>query len=296
MTTAPLSPWLQTVYDAIEHSIESVRLPHAILLESPPGWGVSELADRVATLLLDVEPSFDLDRHLDYFHIGIEGRASLISINQVRDAIDFLSTTTREGDRKLVLIDQADKLSIPASQALLKVLEEPPANKHLLLVTTNSAVLLPTIRSRCMKFVVQSGSDEQVSEFLENRFDGATDLSDFLMDYGGAPYAAHAAYQQKRLNLTAALSQFARKQTSLTALARELRSEEADDILLRWQYVTLRLARNSAIVSPVAMFYDELSDVRRQFREVPGLDRERQMLRLLIKWQALLKRHQRLRR
>ena len=66
--------------------------------------------------------------------------------------------------------------------------------------------------------------------------------------------------------------------------------------LLRWQYVTLRLAHNSAIVQPVAQFYDELSDVRRQFREVPGLDRERQYVRLLIKWRSVLNQHQRLQR
>ena len=282
--------------DAFERSIEAARVPHAILLESAPGWGVDKLADSVAAELLGVDLSFDLDRHLDYFHIELEGRASLISINQIRDAIDFLGTTAREGDRKVVRIEKADKLSIPASQALLKVLEEPPANKHLLLTTTNSASLLPTIRSRCAKFVVQNGNFEQVTEFLKSYEDGSTEMNDFVQDYGGAPYAALEAFNEKRVNLTAALTRFARRQTSLIELARELRQEEADDILLRWQYITLRFARNSAIVRPVATFYDEVSDVRRQFREVPGLDRERQLIRLLIKWRELLRQHQRLRR
>ena len=294
MNSTALPPWLQTVQEALERNLETVRVPHAILLESAPGWGVSELADRMATTLLGVDSDFDLSRHLDYLQIELEGRSSLISINQIREAIDFLSTTSRVGDRKLVLIKEADKLSIPASQALLKVLEEPPTDKHLLLTTTNSAVLLPTIRSRCQKFVVQNGSMEQVNEFLVTRHGDSAELTDFLMDYGGAPYAALVAFNEKRVNLTAALSQFVRRQISLIELAQELKKEAADDILLRWQYVTLRLARNSAIVRPVAKFYDELSDVRRQFREVPGLDRERQLLRLLIKWRELLAKHQRL--
>lgn len=296
MNTAPLPPWLQTVQDAFERSIETARVPHAILLESAPGWGVFELGDRMAAALLRVDVSFDLSRHLDYLHIELEGRSSLISINQIRDAIDFLSTTAREGERKLVHLREADKLSIPASQSLLKVLEEPPVNKHLLLATTNSAALLPTIRSRCAKFVVQNGSPEQVTEFLAARGSGASGVDDFLRDYGGAPYAALAACNQKSVNLTAALTRFARLQTSLTDLARELRQEEADDVLLRWQYITLRFARNSTSVRAVATFYDELSDVRRQFREVPGLDRERQLIRLLIKWRELLAKHQRLQR
>ena len=296
MSTTPLPPWLQTVQDAFERSIKTVRIPHAILLDSAPGWGVFELADSMAATLLGVDRSFDMSRHLDFQPIELEGRASLISINQIRDAIDFLSTTAREGYRKLVLIKQADKMSIPASQALLKVLEEPPENKHLILATTNSAILLPTIRSRCQKFVVQNGTSEQVDAFLETRFDSLNELSEFLKDYGGAPYAALAAFNEKRVNLTAALSRFVRRQTTLTELAGELKKEEADDVLLRWQYIALRLARNSAIVRPVATFYDELSDVRRQFREVPGLDRERQLLRLLIKWRELLIKHQRLHR
>lgn len=255
-----------------------------------------ELADCMSATLLGVERSFDLSRHLDFQLIELEGRSSLISINQIRDAIEFLSTTAREGDRKLVLIKQADKLSIPASQALLKVLEEPPQNKHLILATTNSAVLMPTIRSRCQKFVVQNGTAEQVNEYLETRSGSSNDLNDFLRDYGGAPYAALAAFNEKRVNLTVALSRFARRHATLTELAGELKKEDVDDILLRWQYITLRLAWNSAIVRPVATFYDELSDVRRQFREVPGLDRERQLIRLLIKWRELLLKHQRLQR
>lgn len=292
----PLPPWLQTVQDAFERNMETVRVPHAILLDAAPGWGVFELADRMAATLLGVDSNFDLSRHLDYLQIELEGRSSLISINQIRDAIEFLSTTSRAGDRKLVQVKEADKLSIPASQALLKVLEEPPVNKHLLLVTTNSAVLMPTIRSRCQKLVVQNGTTEQVTEFLDTREIGSTDVADFLQDYGGAPYAALEAFDEKRVNLTESLTRFARRHTSLIELARELRKEEADDILLRWQYITLRLARNSAIVRPVATFYDELSDVRRQFREVPGLDKERQLIRLLIKWRELLIKHQRLRR
>ena len=296
MSMPQLAPWLQSVHDAVEKSMQATRLPHAILLDAAPGWGVVELAENLAATILGANSNVELDRRLDFLHIELEGRARFISINQIRDAIDFLSTTAREGERKLVLIKQADKLSIPASQALLKVLEEPPADKHVLLTTTNSSGLLPTIRSRCQKFVVQNGSREQVTEYLASRLGDDSSVNALLSDYGGAPFAALEAFREKRLNLTEALSKFARTQTSLVELARELRREEPDDVILRWQYVTLRLAHNSAVVGPVATFYDELSDVRRQFREVPGLDRERQFLRLLIKWQGVLRRHQRLRR
>lgn len=54
-----------------------------------------------------------------------------------------------EGKARLFVIDDADKLNTPASNALLKILEEPPVTSHLVLITSRPASLLPTIRSRC---------------------------------------------------------------------------------------------------------------------------------------------------
>ncbi len=294
MSDLSLPPWSRLVYEAIEGCFYDDRLTHAILLDASPGWGVFELAEQVAKLILRQVPDFNLERHLDFLQFDVEKGRGFISIDQVRFATTFLSTTAREGERKVVTIKQADKLSIPAAQALLKVLEEPPVNKHLILVSTNSAWLPPTIRSRCQRFVMRHGTKEQVTAFLESQGLATDEFTDMLAEYGGAPYTALEAYREQRAKLKDTLEKWFRDpdQMSLTAIARQLKEEDADDLLRRWQYISLRsarkLARNRAVVEPVASFYDLLCDLRRQFREVPGLDRERQFLQLLIKWREVL--------
>lgn len=72
-----------------------------------------------------------------------------ITIKQVRGIEKFLKNKPYQADLNLCLIKQAEKLTIPAQNALLKTLEEPPKNSSLILLTKNQNQLLETITSRC---------------------------------------------------------------------------------------------------------------------------------------------------
>ncbi|WP_374763869.1 DNA polymerase III subunit delta' [Yunchengibacter salinarum] len=72
-----------------------------------------------------------------------------IKVEQVRDLIGFFQQTRSESAWRVAIIDAADNLNTSASNALLKLLEEPPERSVLLLVAHNPGRLLPTIRSRC---------------------------------------------------------------------------------------------------------------------------------------------------
>lgn len=71
-----------------------------------------------------------------------------------------------EGKARVFLIDEADKLNEPAANALLKVLEEPPPTSHLILLTSQPAMLLPTIRSRCQVVLFSPLNPAEIEEFL----------------------------------------------------------------------------------------------------------------------------------
>ncbi len=73
-----------------------------------------------------------------------------ISINQVRDLKETLAFGTGDHKLRLVIIQPADVLTLQAQNALLKILEEPPANTVLVLATLNPSQILPTIHSRCV--------------------------------------------------------------------------------------------------------------------------------------------------
>jgi len=79
------------------------------------------------------------------------GDSGAIKIEQVRDVVDRAAYRPFEGRRRVVVIDQADGLVAAAQNALLKTLEEPPSASVFVLLTARPDMLLPTVRSRCIK-------------------------------------------------------------------------------------------------------------------------------------------------
>ncbi len=72
-----------------------------------------------------------------------------ITVDEVRKLHSFFSLSAADGGPRVVIIDAADEMNTAAANALLKILEEPPARTTLLLVSHKPAALLPTLRSRC---------------------------------------------------------------------------------------------------------------------------------------------------
>jgi DNA polymerase III delta prime subunit len=90
----------------------------------------------------------------------LDGKKS-IGIDQVRELIRFLTQKPYQASYKLAIIEDAHKLTIPAQNALLKTLEEPPTYATIILGTKTENSLLPTVVSRCQKINVQSSTQTQ---------------------------------------------------------------------------------------------------------------------------------------
>jgi len=89
-----------------------------------------------------------------------------ITIETIRKLTSFLSRTAALGGARVAIIDAADDMNRNAANALLKVLEEPPAGALLLLLSALPGRLLPTIRSRCRRLDLNALSDELVEGLL----------------------------------------------------------------------------------------------------------------------------------
>lgn len=89
--------------------------------------------------------------HPDLYLIEPEDASSSIKIEKIRDIQHHIYQTPKRGLRKIIILNQAEKMNISASNALLKVLEEPPAHVTFILITEQVNSVLPTIRSRCQK-------------------------------------------------------------------------------------------------------------------------------------------------
>src|SRR5207302_5998953 len=94
------------------------------------------------------------------------GETGSIKIEQIRDVVDRANYRPFEGKRRVVIIDDADALVVPAQHALLKTLEEPPPSSVFILVTSRPDVLLPTVLSRCPRLRFRPLSVEDVARVL----------------------------------------------------------------------------------------------------------------------------------
>jgi len=117
-----------------------------------------------------------------------EGLARNISVKQVRDLGDFIGLTSALSPWRVVVVDTIDELEPSAANALLKILEEPPANTIFLLVSHAPGRLLPTIRSRCRRLDFQPLDDAAMTSILEVHTElSATERSQVIaMSFGSA--------------------------------------------------------------------------------------------------------------
>ena len=116
-----------------------------------------------------------------------------LKIEQIRSLESWYHQATHRGSWRIVVLYPAEALSVVSANALLKALEEPPANTLFLLASDAPERLLPTLLSRCRKFALSLPAPTQASEWL--RTQGVDDPQAWLAAAGGAPLAALALAQ-----------------------------------------------------------------------------------------------------
>jgi len=185
--TAPL-PWQQLQWSQLSRALASDQLAHAYLLSgseglgkllfaeafaryalcsSPVSVGTNERGDAVACGVCGNCLKGGGGNHPDILRIGPEEGSKNIKVDQIRHLSEFVIRSSHAGGVKMAIILDAHLLNANAANALLKTLEEPNRNTHVLLVSDHPGRLVATIRSRCQKLGFQAPTVDIAAPWLQ---------------------------------------------------------------------------------------------------------------------------------
>ena len=162
-------------------------LSHAYILSGPAGLGRHTLARLLCGAMLCADSGGERPCghcapcrkvssgvHPDVTVISGPGEGKPITVDQVRALRSDAYIRPNEGERKIYLLEQADRMNQSAQNAMLKLLEDGPAYAVFFLLAENGSALLPTVRSRCETLELAPVSPAQAEEWLAKAFPGRT--------------------------------------------------------------------------------------------------------------------------
>ena len=167
------------------------KLPNKLIFSGNKGIGKSTFAFHLINYLFsqDEEGSYNLEDN----EINISNKSyklisnnihpnlllidgtdkKFIEVAKIREILNFSSKTSFSNKKKIVLINNVEKMNINASNALLKILEEPSTNLFFILIHDSHKKLISTINSRCIKFnffITESEKEEIINNVIDNDF------------------------------------------------------------------------------------------------------------------------------
>jgi DNA polymerase-3 subunit delta' len=274
-----LYPWLAGIYDDILLRIATQQLHHGLLFVADEGVGELYLLEAIAKSLLcekvahqpistsdQVREScgnckscllFDAHSHPDLKKI-LSDKPS-IGVDSIRNANEFVTTTSQLLGNKVVIIDDIHLMTEAASNSLLKTLEEPSNNTYILLSTNQPAKLLATIKSRCEKIRISLPDESDSIDWLKKQIneqvngqsiDGASANLAGLRAYSGSPINYLQALQSDTLHFASFsedLMSLSQQKVSAISLASKWLDNSA--LVLRWTYQWCKNEYQNAVLN-----------------------------------------------
>ena len=167
----------EQIKEHFRNAVQTGKISHAYILSGEAGMGRKSLANAFALELLCEKGLPDpcmachackqvlSGNHPDLIYVTHEKPAS-IGVDDIREQInDTIMVRPYSSYYKVYIVDEAEKMTVQAQNALLKTIEEPPSYAVILLLTTNQDAFLPTILSRCVQLKLKPLKDGEVKDY-----------------------------------------------------------------------------------------------------------------------------------
>ncbi len=228
-------------HDAVKQhfqkAIESHKISHAYILAGEAGMGRKSLAHAFALTLLcekgGSQPCMECHacrqvlsgNHPDLIHV-VHEKPATIGVDDIREQInDTIQIRPYSSYYKIYIVDEAEKMTVQAQNALLKTIEEPPSYAVIILLTTNPESFLPTILSRCVQLKLRPLRDSVIQEYLMGVLK--------IPENDARLYAAFARGNLGKAIRLAGSEEFRRMYEELLFLLRQVREMSISDLLER---------------------------------------------------------------
>ncbi len=223
------------IKEHLQNAIRQEKTSHAYIIEGERYAG-KEFIARIFAQTLQCENKGDSpcmechsckqamsNNHPDIIKVTHE-KPNSIGVDDIRlQVANDVAIKPYSGPKKIYIINEGEKMTAAAQNALLKTLEEPPAYTVILILTTNVETLLPTILSRCVVLKMKPAEDEKVKNFLMESMS--------LPDYKAEVCAAFARGNIGKARMLANSEEFDNIKSEAISLMKNIKDMEVNEIV-----------------------------------------------------------------
>lgn len=152
-----------------ENTLKNENLSYVYLFHGPEMIGKKKFSQDLYCAINHRNGLSDTDPDFKFISPKLSKEETKIYIEDIRDIKSFLALKPYYGPYKFVIVDNADRLTEEASNAILKTLEEPPGHTIIILITSRPGFLLSTIRSRCQPIRFLPQTQEEIALYLKSK-------------------------------------------------------------------------------------------------------------------------------
>ncbi|MDY2630343.1 MULTISPECIES: DNA polymerase III subunit delta' [unclassified Clostridium] len=153
----------KNILDNFKRRVESDEISHAHIIVGEDGIGKSNLANKFARSILGKSEDKD---YIDI--INYRCKKSSFGVDDIREIVEEINKKPFEGDKKVIIIYDGNKLTVQAQNALLKTIEEPPKGVFIILLCESLELILDTIKSRCQIYKLSPLTKNEIRLYIDN--------------------------------------------------------------------------------------------------------------------------------